>query len=311
MIDVTNKKCKEDNCNKQSIFNLPNEKIGIYCNQHKKENMVNVVDKKCLEKDCEILCPVFNLPNEKIGIYCNKHKKENMINLKSPRCQDCNALAAYNLENIRPPIYCNEHKKDSMIDICHKRCLQEHCDIFVTNKYKQYCLRCFINLFPDEKISKNYKVKENHMTDFIKEHFKEEVIIFDKTVGGCSKRRPDVYIDKFTHVIVIECDENQHTRKEYTNCENKRTMELFQDFGNRPIIFIRFNPDSYINKDGKKILSSFKNHKTLFVPIIRKQEEWNNRLTLLKETILKCLTDIPEKEVTYEHLFYDQKKPEE
>jgi hypothetical protein len=196
-----------------------------------------------------------------------------------------------------------------MIDINNKRkrCLQEYCDIFVTNKYKGYCLRCFINLFPNEKISRNYKVKENHMTDFIKEHFKDEVMTFDKTVGGCSKRRPDVYIDKFTHVIVIECDENQHTRKEYTNCENKRTMELFQDFGNRPIIFIRFNPDSYINKDGKKILSSFKNHKTLFVPIIRKQEEWDNRLNLLKETILKWLIDIPEKEVTYEHLFYNYK----
>jgi hypothetical protein len=143
------------------------------------------------------------------------------------------------------------------------------------------------------------------MTDFIKEHFKEEVIIFDKTVGGCSKRRPDCYIDKFTHVIIIECDENQHSKKEYTNCENKRTMELFQDFGNRPIIFIRFNPDSYINKDGKKILSSFKNHKTLFVPIIRQKKELDNRLNLLKETINKWLIKIPEKEITNEYLFYN------
>jgi hypothetical protein len=77
------------------------------------------------------------------------------------------------------------------------------------------------------------------MTDFIKEEFRDEVITFDKQTGGCSKRRPDVYIDKFTHVVIVQCDENQHKNKEYTNCDTKRTLELFQDFGNyfNPLIF--------------------------------------------------------------------------
>ena len=35
------------------------------------------------------------------------------------------------------------------------------------------------------------------MTEFIKEEFKNEELVFDKQVnGGCSLRRPDVYIDK-------------------------------------------------------------------------------------------------------------------
>jgi hypothetical protein len=58
-------------------------------------------------------------------------------------------------------------------------------------------------------------------------------------------------------------------------------------------------------KDGKKILSSFKNHKTLFVPIIRQKKELDNRLNLLKETINKWLIKIPEKEITNEYLFYN------
>ena len=140
------------------------------------------------------------------------------------------------------------------------------------------------------------------MTDFIKDHFKDQVITFDKMVGGCSKRRPDVYIDKFTHIVIVECDENQHKE---TSCENKRTMELFQDFGNRPIVFIRFNPDSYINEKNEKIPSSFKMHKALDVPMIRKQKEWASRLDVLKETINKWLNVIPEKEITNEYLFYD------
>ena len=194
-----------------------------------------------------------------------------------------------------------------MIDINNKSCLQENCySIPKNNKYKGYCLRCFINLFPNEKISRNYKIKEIFMTDFLKEEFKDEIMVFDKRVGGCSSRRPDVYIDKFTHVLIIECDENQHTRSEYTNCDTKRTMEIFQDFGNRPLVYIRFNPDSYINEENKKVLSSFKNHKTLFVPMIKVKKEWNNRLNVLKETVSKWLIEIPEKEITYEYLFYDK-----
>jgi hypothetical protein len=163
---------------------------------------------------------------------------------------------------------------------------------------------CFINKFPNEKISRNYKVKENHMTDFIKLEFKEQVMVFDKQTGGCSKRRPDVYIDKFTHVVIVECDENQHKD---TSCENMRTMELFQDFGNRPIVFIRFNPDKYINENDEKKLSSFKYHKIFDVPIIRELKEWKYRLNILKEIIGKHLQVIPEKEVTNEFLFYDKK----
>jgi hypothetical protein len=120
-------------------------------------------------------------------------------------------------------------------------------------------------------------------------------------VGGCSRRRPDAYLDLFTHVLIIECDENQH---ENYICENKRTMELFQDFNNRPIVFIRFNPDSYV-VGIKKILSSFKIHKISGVPIIRNKKEWNNRLNTLKDVIHKYLGKIPEKEVTIENLFFD------
>lgn len=84
-------------------------------------------------------------------------------------------------------------------------------------------------------------------------------------------------------------------------------MELFQDFGNRPIGFIRFNPDSYINEENTKVLSSFKMHKTLDVPMIRESKEWENRLNVLKETIQHWLNVIPEKEITYEYLFYNYK----
>ena len=347
MVNVIEKrKCKEENCNKRPLFNLPNEKKGIYCLTHKKENMVNVIEKrKCKQENCNKQ-PQFNLPNEKKGVYCSthkkenmvnviekrkckeencnkessygyvnknfeycaQHKKENMINIKTKRCKEngCDILGPkFNLANENIGLYCSKHKKEDMINVKDKMCLE--CKITYSNpnsKYKGFCVRCFVHKFPNEKISRNYKVKEVHMTDFLKEEFKDEIMVFDKQTGGCSKRRPDVYIDKFTHVVITECDENKHEKYD-DSCENMRIMELFQDFGNRPVIFIRFNPDKYINENGDKIPSSFKLCKKTGISIIRDQKEWKSRLDLLKETINKHLISIPQKEINYEYLFYD------
>jgi hypothetical protein len=151
-----------------------------------------------------------------------------------------------------------------MIDVKHTKCKQNECDVRVYNpQYRGYCTRCFIYIFPEERISKIYKIKEQHVVDFIKDNF-TNAFTFDKTVGGCSKRRPDAYIDLYIHVLIIECDENQH--KNYS-CENKRIMELFVDFASRPIVFIRFNPDSY-TIGIKKIPSSFKIHQRSNSPMM-------------------------------------------
>jgi len=89
------KKCKKENCNIQPNFNLVNEKFGIFCSQHKTENMVDIIRKKCLELNCNTR-PNFNLVNEKIGIFCSKHKKENMIDVMHKTCKEehCNPSLA-------------------------------------------------------------------------------------------------------------------------------------------------------------------------------------------------------------------------
>ena len=101
-----------------------------------------------------------------------------------------------------------------------------------------------------------------------------------------------------THIIIVECDENQH--KDYdTTCEIARINELFTDLGDRPIVFIRFNPDAYDNKH-----SSFKYHKISGVPIIHNIDEWNGRLEILKNCINQYIQTIPS-ETKFEYLFYN------
>jgi hypothetical protein len=90
----------------------------------------------------------------------------------------------------------------------------------------------------------------------------------------------------------------------YTDC--KKTACYNYNYKNlEPIIFIRFNPDKYVNEKGEKISSSFKLCKTTGISIIRNKKEWNNRLNILKNTLSKFLIEIPQKEVTNEYLFYN------
>ncbi len=72
----------------------------------------------------------------------------------------------------------------------------------------------------------------------------------DRILGGCSKRRPDVYYDCVTHAVLVEIDENQHRRYD-ERCECVRLNEIFNDLGGLPMHVIRYNPDGFYI-DGKK-----------------------------------------------------------
>ena len=298
MIDVLNKRCKFENCMTRPNYNFEYEKTAIYCSIHKVDGMINILKKLCEFSGCDKK-PHFNFENEVNPVFCSQHKKLGMINIKSIKClfENCTIIASYNFEGLKP-VYCVSHKNEGMIDVISKKCNNSWCNTQVKDKYEGYCLRCFIHKFPDQEITRNFKVKERYVTDYLKEQFSNYDIVFDKTPGACSKRRPDAYIDLETHVIIIECDENQHQDYD-TTCEIARINELFTDFADRPIIFIRFNPDKYDN-----VQSSFKYHKQTGAPIIRDEIEWNCRLEKLKETIQKYISIIPD-ETKFEYLFYD------
>ena len=160
--------------------------------------------------------------------------------------------------------------------------------------FEGYCIPCFSFTYPDIKIPRRYMLKELYIRDKLKEIYKEEALVCNKIVNdACSKKRPDIRIEKYTHTIIIEIDENEH--KNYI-CENKRTMEIFQDLGNRPIVFIRFNPDKYDDIEG-----CFEQTET---GIKLRRKEFNRRIKELVICINKHITTIPQKEVTTEHLFY-------
>jgi hypothetical protein len=196
-----------------------------------------------------------------------------------------------------------------MINIVSKTCKTTLCDIHVSDKYRGYCLNCFIHLFPDEPNSLNYKTKEKATSEYILEQFpidKYSWVIDKKIQDGCSRRRPDLLLDLGYQVIIVEVDENQHESYD-CSCENKRLMILSQDVGHRPLVFIRFNPDNYLTTDSKITSCWGINGKGICIVKKTKQKEWSERLQALKCQIEYWI--IPEnktfKTIETIQLFYD------
>ncbi len=54
-----------------------------------------------------------------------------------------------------------------MIIIYSEKCKSDWCLTSASRKCEGYCLFCFIHLFPDKKISHNYKTKEKEVANFI------------------------------------------------------------------------------------------------------------------------------------------------
>lgn len=293
-----NEKLKEENLNKEK------EKLKII-SQKTKYN-------KRLKKDIDSLSEQINqLKNENIQLKENYEEKITQI-------QELKLRIAYlegkmeNKEEKRTNAICKHDIRKSTCKECggNDLCKSEWCETRKNSnkKFEGYCSRCFINLFPGEIISRNYKTKQNEVTKTIINHenlkqYESRWKIDKEIKGGCSKRRPDILIDLFTHILIVEIDENQHVS---IDCENKRMLQIFKDLGNRPCVFIRFNPDGY--KIGNKIISSCWsfNENNIIVLKQTKKIEWQERLKLLIEKIKYHIENIPQKELEIIKLFFDE-----
>jgi len=305
-VDVKHDVCE---CGKaRPNFNLEGESIGKWCFNcpNKPPEALDVLSKKC---ECGKAQPNFNLKGETIGKWCFNcpNKPTNAVDVKHKLCPCGKARPNFNLEGETVGIWCFNcpNKAANAVDVLSKKC--KLCPTKISNSlYEGYCARCYRFTFPNRPMSRNYKVKENHVFDAVIKLLKEQYpdlnydkITRDKTVSGCSKRRPDLMIDLLSHWICAENDEEQH--KNYDNlCEKKRINELFEDMAFRPMILIKFNCDKFDNEK-----SLFKICKQTDIPIIADKKEFNKRIQVFVESIIKHIQNVPEDIFTIEYLFYN------
>jgi hypothetical protein len=58
MVNVKDKTCEEDGCEKIPNYNIHGEKRARFCAEHRYQDMINVKSKKCEEGECEKQQPI-------------------------------------------------------------------------------------------------------------------------------------------------------------------------------------------------------------------------------------------------------------
>jgi hypothetical protein len=235
-------------------------------------------------------------------------------NIYKNKCKECGGSALCQHEKQKTQCkecggssICQHKKVKYYCKICDGKylCKSSWCETIGNLKYNGYCLPCCIQVHPEIEVSRNYKTKEKDVVDQITQAFPSFTWVADKKVqDGCSRRRPDLLLDMGSHIIIMEVDENKHTDYD-CSCEHKRLMELSQDLQHRPIIFIRFNPDDYVNQEDVLVKSCWKLNKLGVMQIQKtKQTEWEERINSLKQQIQYWIDNPTEKTIEIVELFY-------
>ena len=261
MVNLTNLKkgckgCAQDGVFKQACFGLLSDKLKTYCAKHKTEDMVNLMD---INKGCKVCAQEGIFKRASFGrlfepkIHCKIHSRPNEYSKNNPKCEICFEQPYYGEPKVDEiPKRCEKHKKKDDVDMISKKC--KGCgDFYFIPSTEIKCAGCIG--FAKRKGNRGLKEKrvETCLLQLslilgINKPVRDRIVSY-----GCSKRRPDFYYSEFSDAfsLIVEVDENQHSR--YTcgiQGELQRMITLYEeDSGGLPLLFIRFNPDSYYYKD--------------------------------------------------------------
>jgi hypothetical protein len=290
-------RCK--NVFEETIFNGIILKSCNACRDATKKNTIKKINTKTT--DTTNCCTNCYVPFEKI------------INIRTDKYyKTCNACRQQEDErrkanpDKRRNYYKQNSEKEKIKNIERNKCSTYGCD--KQSKAKKYCKSCYYKLNPEFKPAR-IKIKEEELYNFLISSFPDLEIIYNSIVKGdgcCINYRPDFLIHLNKHSILVECDEFQHNYYKNT-CKELTRIPLIQDILNRNLLVIRFNPDNYTDKDGKKIKSPFSIDKKIEMNTIKKSDftNWNSRLEVLKNIIEDNLEQCPEELIKEIYLFYD------
>ena len=301
--------CKQQKINKRSIkntceecgiranYNFENEKYGIRCSKHKEIGMINVKDKTCEHEGCKTRAN-FGYINQ-IAVRCARHKLPLMFKNRKSECQEenCKEISEYGIEE---PTHCYLHQKNNHLCLLGQKCKKCNRDNELCNKEQiclTYCRPTELSIIAKKIIKK----KEGLVLAYLDKYIKTDIIPVDDRIidNSCVKRRPDRLYDCGSYFVVVEIDENQHKNGYYNGCafdlkkQEYRRMAQILEALSLPVIFIRFNPDSFKIKGKKQIVNMQKRLDTL--------EKW-----VSKCINLKWILGENESSIRIKHLFYDE-----
>jgi len=282
-------------CGKQPIFGFSNDEKPTCCQNCKKDGMIDIKSYKC---PCGTR-PTFGFPDDEKATCCSKCKKDEMIDIRNKKCS-CGKIPTFGFPDDEKATCCLNCKKDGMINIKNTRCRANEydipCPITGNRNYDGFCTHCFAHLFPSHPKTQNIrkKSKELQVVSYISSKY--EGFLHDKPLyvdlnGGCCPSKCRIDLRKLINntLLCIEIDEEQRSY----HLKEDRYNNLFIDFSGK-YIFIRYNPDKYTDKDGK-----------------RKNPFFNTRMDRLEEELRKHMERIEKGEnkelVEIHYLYYNRK----
>jgi hypothetical protein len=300
MINITKSLCK---CGKaQPRFGNEGEEAH-FCASCKEDTMINLYDKKCA---CGKAQPVFAVKGSTVATHCVSCKTNDLVNIKAKMCKCGKAQPNFGMKGDIRPTCCFACKTEGMLDIQSKKCkglinyqgnpMDCPYDHRAKEKYSSYCTACFAQNFPNDPRTAliHCKTHETVVKNFLSTEY--GYFIHDKSLwtgqADCTcRRRIDFRTLIGNTLLCIEVDERQHKDRDEED-EELRYDDLMMLHGGK-FVFIRYNPDLYIDAEGKR-----KNPSTLS-RLVRLKQEIQLQMKRIQEEKNSELLEVVE-------LFYDE-----
>ena len=247
-----------------------------FCKQHAPSDYINNISKRCFYLHCNIQ-PCYGLLGTTFAVYCKQHAPAEYVDIKNKRClyATCTTFAHYGLPGYSSE-YCAKHKTNEMLinPLKRKREQNINCEYCQTEIHhnEQFCSGCKRYIELGNKTIKRHE-KELTTKTLLKTNFKNEFVSHDMTIdSACSKRRPDFVLNAAWGNIIVEVDEFQHIRNNYScACEISRMKQIYFDCGVEHLLFIRYNPDKYKLLETTLQCESKRNREDYLVRYIKEQ----------------------------------------
>ena len=214
--------------------------------------------------------------------HCSKHRKNNEYINNNPKCEEigCKEMPCYTDTKENYPKRCENHEKKGDRNVVEKKC--KNCGLSFYLNDECLCNDCheYINHIVKER-------KEKQVNKIVLKKFRKPTSIDIIPKNSCFKYRPDMVWDFGTHIAILEIDENQHKTYECL-CEQSRMVNITQDFGSLPVVWVRFNPDMFVDNNGVKHSANI-----------------NNRMENVVSVLKMCENHVPVYLCSVVYLYYD------
>ena len=262
-VNLQNKRCEHEGCSTLACYGDPKTKKRTHCAKHKPEGYVDLQNKRCEHEGCSTQAN-YGDPETKKKTHCVKHKPEGYVDLRNKLCEHegCSTLANYGDPETKKMTHCAKHKLEGYVDLRSKLCVAEHgCTTRSNPEYDWYCTHCFRNLFPHDPRTRNIRAKTREIAvrDFLVERYGDAFVHNQTLFTSCDcdhRRGVDFRRIIGGTMLAVEVDERQHDTRSYRDDAEARYNDLAVAFGGK-WVFIRFNPDSYIDAKGQRIKGFF------------------------------------------------------